>query len=441
MVKTLHVDMNGLRVGELSLRQGRLCFSYAPQWLTSEMRRSLSRSLPIVQQEHYGQVVERYFGNLLPDNPDSIRKLARNLRLQSTGIFDILQEIGRDCVGAVQLYSPQASDVCSSHMEFRVLSEEQIEAILQSLKRTPLGMQSGEEFRISLAGAQEKTALLKTEDGWALPLRATPTTHMFKVPIGSLSGNQIDFPDSCENEWLCLKIAEAFGLPVVKTRIERFGRQRALIVERFDRKRLPNGKILRLPTEDFCQALGISSENKYQSDGGPGIKEIMNILKESSHRTRDQHDFMAAQVLLWLINSTDGHAKNYSLFIDAGDGIRLAPLYDILSVEPLVANGVLAKSKTKLAMCLYGKNKHYQMNSIEPRHFISTAKEIGYPLEDMKQILEYFAQNAFAVEDKLKSELPADFPIGVSDPIFKLLRFRIGKIKAYLTNEPKGFER
>ena len=437
MVKTLYVEMNGERVGELSLRQGSLVFSYAPQWLMSDKRRSLSRSLPVVQQEHMGNVVKNYFGNLLPDNPESIRKLSRNLSLDSVGIFEILEQIGRDCIGAVQLYPEDVSAKFPSSMEYQTLSGEEIESILQGLRGTPLGVHLGVDFRISLAGAQEKTALLKTADGWALPLRATPTTHMFKVPIGSLSGNQIDFPDSCENEWLCLKIAKAFGLPVVNAQMESFGRQRVLIVERFDRKRLSDGRILRLPTEDFCQALGVSSEKKYQSDGGPGIMDIMKILEKSAERIRDQHNFMAAQVLLWLINSTDGHAKNYSLFIGAGDSIRLTPFYDILSVEPLIASGDLSKQKTKLAMCLLGKNRHYQMDSVEPRHFMSTAKAVGYPLTDMRRTLQEFVLKVSRVEAELRAELPSNFPKSVSDPIFKVLRDRTDKIKNYLARECK----
>ena len=173
-----------------------------------------------------GNAVKNYFGNLLPDNPESIRKLSRNLSLDSVGIFEILEQIGRDCIGAVQLYPEDVGAKFSSSMEYQTSSGEEIESILQGLGGIPLGVHLGVDFRISLAGAQEKTALLKTADGWALPLRATPTTHMFKVPIGSLSDNQIDFPDSCENEWLCLKIANAFGLSVVNAQMESFGRQK-----------------------------------------------------------------------------------------------------------------------------------------------------------------------------------------------------------------------
>lgn len=422
--------MNGLRVGRLTQRLGKWCFTYDDKWLNSNESRSLSRSLPLDNISHEGESVNGYFGNLLPDNPDALSRLVQILRIKNVGMFEILEQVGRDCIGAVQIY-PEGTEPPSPYVtQSRKLSMHDIEKILQNLDTSPLGLTDDTEFRISIAGAQAKTALLKTDDGWALPLKATPTTHIFKAPMG-LVGNRFDFSDSCENEWLCLEIARAFGLPTAKSEIARFGEQKALVVERFDRKPV-DGVIYRLPTEDFCQTLGIAPEKKYEVDGGPGIRDIMQVLEESSSSDLDRRNFMAMQVLLWLINSTDGHAKNYSIFIAAGDEFSMTPFYDVMSIEPLVAAGVLPGQKAKLAMGLIGKNKHYVTNTIQVRHFLSTAQAVGFSEEEMREVLKYFADNATGVVEKLSALLPADFPTTTSEPIFAVLLNRAEKIRQFL---------
>lgn len=431
MVKKLFVDINGVRVGTLELLRGELRLSYAQTWIDHPNRRSLSRSLPIQEVSHSGDVVANYFGNLLPDNPNSIKVLARSLRVNEKSIFDLLEQIGRDCIGAVQLYPENIQPPSPQQIQSKLLSSKEIEQLLQNLRQMPLGVSVEDDFRISLAGAQEKTALLKTDEGWALPLKATPTTHLFKIPFNSLSNNNVDFPDSCENEWLCLRLAHEFHLPVVQAEIQYFGSQKALIVERFDRKRVGNS-ILRLPTEDLCQALGVSSNLKYETDGGPGIKAIMALLKNSANRDLDCHNFMAIQVFLWLINSTDGHAKNYSIFIGSQDTIWLTPFYDILSVEPLIAAGKLPSKKAALAMGLIGKKRHYKTQEIQIRHFLSTANAVGYQKEEMLSMLEDFAQNAERVVTKIREELPTNFPKDTSEPIFDCLLKRAKKIQTFL---------
>ena len=171
---------------------------------------------------------------------------------------------------------------------------------------------------------------------------------------------------------------------------------------------------------------------KYESDGGPGIAAIMNCLNGSQKTEHDRRTFMAAQVLLWLLDSPDGHAKNYSIFIDVNDGYYLTPLYDILSVAPLIASGQLNKRKVKLAMSLIGKNRHYRMEDIQPRHFLSTAEAVNFPIDIMRDILEKMANEANDVIDRVQSTLPPSFPRSTSEPIFNTVRQRAAKIRAFL---------
>ena len=316
-----------------------------------------------------------------------------------------------------------------------MLTTSEVETLLSNLQLKPLGMDSEEDFRISIAGAQEKTALTKTADGgWALPLGASATSHIFKTPIGSLQANTIDFSESCENEWLCLEIARNFGLPAAKTEVLRFGKQKAIVVERFDRKKSkePKKDLLRLPTEDFCQALGVSPAQKYEADGGPGILDIMAVLKWSDDAAADQRRFMAAQVLLWLLDSTDGHAKNYSIFLEARNCYRLTPLYDVMSVAPLTATGALSPRRVKLAMGLVGRNRHYRTADIEPRHFLSTAEAAGFSRTEMTAILRDFCVKTPSVVKNIRASLPANFPKSTSEPILSILEKRAARIARFL---------
>ncbi len=218
----------------------------------------------------------------------------------------------------------------------------------------PLGLARDEDFRISLAGVQEKTALLFHEGAWHLPRGATPTTHILKLPIGPAPSG-IDLGDSVENEWLCLRIAAAFGLPVARAEMRSFEDVRVLVVERFDRRRSRDGTwLVRLPQEDVCQSLGLPPSKEYESDGGPGIASILDLLLQSVDPAQDRRTFFRALVVYWLLAAIDGHAKNFSSFLLAGGRCRMTPLYDVLSAHPIVSRRQLARQDLKLAMAVQG---------------------------------------------------------------------------------------
>lgn len=182
------------------------------------------------------------------------------------------------------------------------------------------------DFRISVAGAQEKTALLRIGNDWCIPKGITPTTHIIKLPIGEIRqpNATLDLSQSVDNEYYCLLLAKELGLNVPDAEIIKAGRVRALAVERFDRRwNTERTVLLRLPQEDMCQTFGLPSSVKYESDGGPGIARIMAFLMGSSEALRDRYDFMKFQVFQWLIGATDGHAKNFSVFLS--DFARMIP--------------------------------------------------------------------------------------------------------------------
>ncbi len=287
------------------------------------------------------------------------------------------------------------------------------------------------EFRVSIAGAQEKTALLKREGKWSLPSGSTPTTHIFKLPLGLIGGMRADMTLSVENEWLCSRILRAFDIPIAHCEMDTFGEMRTLIVERFDRQLHSSGKYwLRLVQEDFCQAGGIPSSRKYEADGGPGIIEIARTLRGSINRDLDLKSFLKAQILFWLLAAGDGHAKNFSIRILASARYQLTPLYDVLSYHPIIGKGAnkISSHDVKMAMAFRGKSKHYLMRQVQRRHINQTIAQSGYGANAEPLIEEILSTLQTAIE-KVESEIPKGFPEKVAGPIFKGLRVSADKLK------------
>lgn len=417
----LQIWMNGHRVGRWRQpTRGEDELQYDPGWVESEQGRPLSLSLPFEpgNPPHRGKTVRSYFDNLLPDS-DAIRERIRSRFVtESTAAFDLLAAIGRDCVGAVQLLPEGQHPGDHRRVDARRLDEAQIEQLLRDIPsgRARTGGGSRSEFRISLAGAQEKTALLLDDGRWCEPLGATPTTHILKLPLGLVGGMRADLLDSVENEWLCSQILELFDIPVARTHIERFGRQKVLSVERFDRSRR-TGWIARLPQEDFCQALGYPSSLKYESDGGPGMRDVLRVLMASATSKQDRETFLKAQVVFWMLAATDGHAKNFSIFLERNSTFRMTPLYDVLSVWPIVGKGrdQLAIQRAKLAMSVRAKSPHWKLMEIKPRHWDSVAALAG--LGTAAPYLEDLIQRTPTVIERALARLPHPFPSKVSGSV------------------------
>lgn len=424
MTQALNAWMNGELVGKWSVDRGAHTFSYETSWLESAHRRALSLSLPIsTSLEIKGIEVKNYFDNLLPDNEKIRLRLGKRFKAK-TDTFSLLEAIGRDCVGAVQLLPEGASPVGWNRIECEALSDSQVEAILSATPSNDSLIENDDLFRISIAGAQEKTALIRYQNQWCRPHGSTPTTHIFKLPLGIIGGGgaQVNFSDSVQNEWLCAQMLAALGLPTAATSIGVFGEQTVLIVERFDRQWMDNGSwIARLPQEDFCQALGISPEQKYERDGGPGIFACLQLLQGSLDK-RDTIFFLLTQLAFFLLAAPDGHAKNFSLFLQRGDVYEMTPLYDILSAWPYIGNGPdqLNRHKAGLAMALRAKNAHYTFKEIHTRHWYQLAmKNGGAPTWAAMLALVNGIDEAITMVEK---QLPADFPAHTSTMIFAGMR-------------------
>jgi len=422
-MQTLSVAMNGILVGTLSkASSGAVSFQYHPSWLSRSGSRAISLSMPLRRDPYHGELAYNFFDNLLPDNEEIRSRIQSRFQAETKRPFDLLSKIGGDCVGAIQLYAPEATleDVRQVYAE--PLTEARMAKVLRGYQSgVPLGMLDDiDDFRISIAGAQEKTGLLWYKNQWHLPLGSTPTSHILKLPIGILPHKNIDLSDSCENEWLCLKIAEAYGLPVNKAEIIHAEDVKALAIERFDRRWSQDGRwLMRLPQEDLCQALGVAPALKYESDGGPGIAVIMPFLLGSRTPVDDRELFFRAQILFWLLAAIDGHGKNFSLFLEPDSRYRMTPLYDIISAYPLMAAKSIPRQKAKMAMALTGSKKYYKWQTIQPRHFLSTAKAVGFSEQRAGELMaEMKAQTAQAVE-AVRQQLPPDFPAAISETIFE----------------------
>ncbi|MEJ2476332.1 MAG: type II toxin-antitoxin system HipA family toxin [Desulfobacterales bacterium] len=415
----LYIFMNGKKVGLLSRGStGKLELRYDKNWLTSESGRPLSLSLPLTDQVYSGEVVENYFDNLLPDSQPIRNRIQKRFGAKSNNGFDLLWHIGRDCVGAIQIF-PEDLEVDVQKIEAEPLDDTAIAETLKSYRTMPLGMREDKEFRISVAGAQEKTALLKLNDKWHLPLGTTPTSHIFKLPIGRIEHSGMDLSDSVENEWLCHAIFKAYEIPVAKTEIMSFEGVNTLVVERFDRRwSTDKSWLIRLPQEDMCQALNVPPALKYESDGGPGAESIMKLLLGSTNSLEDRKIFMTQVFLFWVLGAIDGHAKNFSIFLAPGGAFQLTPAYDVMSAYPLVAKKQLEEKRLAMAMSLKGKNRHYRWEGMFLRHWLSTAKLCNFPEESMAQIIQQILGDMDQVIEEVGSKLPKDFPDDISAPIF-----------------------
>lgn len=410
--------------------RGEVELQYNDRWIQAAHGRPLSISLPftIDNAPIKGEKVRYYFDNLLPDSEPLRQRIQKRYKTSSRDPFALLAAVGRECAGAVQLLPLGIAPTGFDRIEGVALSDVEVERTLIRIT-APAAEFEDDDLRISFAGAQEKSGLLYHEGRWCRPVGATPTTHIFKLPLGLVGGVQADMSGSVENEWLCAEILRQFGLPMAKCEIGQFGSQKALIVERFDRQLHSNGKyLLRLVQEDFCQAFAIPHTLKYERDGGPGILEIADVLKNSANRDVDLDVFLKAQLLFWMLAAGDGHAKNFSLRILPQGRYHLTPLYDVLSYWPIIGHGQnkLPLQKARLAMAIRGKNKHYMLTEIQRKHFNETAARSG--IGSAERLIEDILARTPAVIEAVQKSIPRGFPAEILDPILSGLSGQARKI-------------
>lgn len=423
----LNVYLNSRLVGKLRRDPaGAIAFQYDAGWLAWPHTLPISLSLPLREAAYTGTPVLAVFENLLPDNGELRRRIAARAQAEGTDAYSLLNAIGRDCVGALQFLPPDIDPGRAGAINGAPISKSEISTLLANLATSPLGIGEDEEFRISVAGAQEKTALLYWNQRWLKPHGTTATTHIFKPAIGRLP-NGLDLTHSVENEYLCLKLLAAIGLPAAPAVMATYGKRRVLIVERFDRLWTHDGRLLRLPQEDCCQALSVVPSRKYQSDGGPGIEAILRLLRGSDTPAEDQRLFLKAAIAFWLLGATDGHAKNFSIFLLPGGRYHMTPLYDVISAQPSVDAKQIRHNQFRLAMAV-GDNRHYIMKTIAPRHFIQTAQRAGIGEEVVVSIFDELRKTAEKAIDHEAAKLPKGYPVAVAESIITGMKRRLRAI-------------
>ena len=354
--ETLVTLLGGAPIGSVSRdRRGRLRFIYLEEWRSADAAFPLSLSMPLAAAQHGHLVIDAFLWGLLPDNPIVLDRWARRFQVSARSAFALLSHVGEDCAGAVQFVRPERLDELLRPREPEVewLTTAKIEERLRVLRSDHAAWRNDRDAgQFSLAGAQPKTAFLQRKGRFGIPTGRTPTTHILKPPTGEFDGH-------AENEHFCLALARTLGIPAAGSEVRRFGKEVAIVVERYDRVLVSSAvksrqTVLRLHQEDACQALGLTPAAKYQSDGGPGAADIVRLLMTHSSRpTEDIETFIDALAFNWAIAGSDAHAKNYSLLHGAGGRVRLAPLYDLASVLPYDFD----LHRLKLAMKIGGKHR------------------------------------------------------------------------------------
>ena len=397
-----------------------LSFIYDSDWLSWADAYPLSLQMPFYQVSHEHDVIEPWLRGILPDDQEVLARWAAEFDVSPGDTLGLLAVIGEDCPGAIQLVRPKrVAEVLQDdreHVEW--LSETDVETRLRILGQQKAAWRLVEDIgRFSLAGYQPKTALLYDGRRWGVPSGRTPTTHILKPPNPHYDG-------LVENEHLCMKLAGELGLTTAKTDVQTFGREKAIVVTRFDRRPRPDGSIRRLHQEDFCQVLGQATDKKYQNEGGPNCKDICDALWEhSSDPNSDVREFANAVMLNWIVVGTDAHAKNYSIRLGRQEHVRLAPFYDIASFLPYASHLKSIAMSHKVG----GK---YRVQDVRARHWDRFAEEVRLPPND---VIEAGLSMAASLPSKLQAIVADMRDRGLDNPTLKTLTSQLNARASYCT--------
>ena len=397
----LHHDLVGHLIQD---DDGQMVFDYAESWLANPNAAPLSHSLPLRSERFKRKECRGFFAGILPE--ESKREIiARNLGVSARNDFTLLEKIGGECAGAVTFLPQNEAPPLEEDYRYRALSDAELAAILETLPLRPL-MAGDEGIRLSLAGAQDKIAVHVAGDRISVPLDGAPSTHILKPAIARFEG--VVF-----NEAFCMQLAVAVGIPSAAISVRQVQGIDYLLVERYDRTRDDQGDIHRLHQEDFCQAQGIVSEMKYQSEGGPGIKHCMALLREASAMpVIDLGRLLDAVIFNFLVGNNDAHGKNFSLLYQ-GKTTRLAPLYDVL------CTAYYPEVTKKMAMKI---GSEYESEKIYPHHFEKLAEESGLGKALVKNRVQEMAELTLASLDKVTLRHP------VAEKLAELIAQRCQKV-------------
>ncbi len=406
MPRTLDVYLHRRLAGHLIQDEhGQMAFSYAESWLNNSRAIALSHSLPLRKERFNRNECRGFFAGVLPDGSQR-EIIAKNLGISAGNDFAMLEQIGGECAGAVT-FIPSGESLPEGNYSYRALTDEKLAEILKQLPRRPL-MAGEDGIRLSLAGAQDKIAVHISERQISIPLGGAPSTHILKPAIERFEG--IVF-----NEAFCMNLAQAMGLHTARTEIRRVDGIDYLLIERYDRVVVKDGgseHLEREHQEDFCQALGVIPENKYQNEGGPSLKQCFGLLRElSSAPVIDLQRLLDAVIFNFLIGNHDAHGKNFSLLY--GRETRLARLYDVLSTA------YYAELSKKMAMKIGGE---YASDKVQPKHFDQLADEAGMAKPMVKRRVREMAETVLSKTPDAIAENP------ITQAVAALIRNRCSKV-------------
>lgn len=393
MSRILDVWFHNRKAGRLLQDDsGRLRFAYDPAYLESTEPWPLSVSMPLREAEFDERIARPFFSGLLPD--EQIRdRIAKLLGVSAENPFSLLEIVGGECAGAISLYPEGEPPHEEKPDDIQILDEQHLDEIFEHLRRRPLF--AGEQgIRLSLAGAQDKLAVRMIGDKLALMRGGAPTTHILKTLIAGREG----ISDSVHNEFFCLMLAERCGVPAPRAQMRTTTSEPYLLVERFDRK-WQGENVVRLHQEDFCQALSVPPENKYEREGGPGISACLDeIQKDSVQPIADRIAFLNTVIFNYLIGNADAHGKNFSFLHELGKP-RLAPSYDLLSTA------VYPDLSVKMAMKIGGK---YKPSDVHLRHWHRLVPDSATARKAMEKSLSDLVRKTLAQAAQLQADLKKD---------------------------------
>lgn len=385
----LHEDL----VGALERHeQARLAFQYTPEWV-ERGGEALSLSLPLREEPFGDEECRPFFAGLLPEG-EFLRSIARFFQVSAENPFSVLSEIGGECAGAVSLASPGSEPPFLNAAGPRWLGEDELARLLADMPSPTLIDEGGEEgggFRLSLAGTRDKLSVLRERDRIGVTRGRPPSTHIIKKPVAELKG-------MVANEAYCLSLAAESGLVTATASPLAAGEQEGLLVRRYDRRQLDGGEVVRIHQEDFCQALGVLPDLKYQAEGGPSIAACAALIREHvSAPAVDLPRFLDALLFNLLIGNTDAHGKNFSLLLDGDGAPALAPLYDLLSAR------AYWPFERKMAM-KYGDE--YRGDRIRGRHLDRLASELEIAPAGVRRRARGIGERVMTASPKARERLP-----------------------------------
>ncbi len=418
MTRLLDVYFYDRPVGKLSQdSSGRLSFAYNREYLNSDGALPLSIALPLRGQPFDHLASQAFFEGLLPEG-DVRHQLADCLRISEKNIFSLLEAVAGECAGAVSLYSEdEKSKIAdSNNMKIRILTDQEFFTILNNLKNNPF-LADEKNIRLSLAGAQNKLPIITIHhpnNNYTIALSlGMPTTDILKIPI-------ISYPGSVHNEFFCMQLAILAGINVPMTRLKKIKDTDFLLINRYDRftEKTDSGQTIihKLHQEDFCQALSIVPQMKYEENNtGPTLLKCLDLIQNhSAQPSVDKLEFIKIIIFNYLIGNADAHGKNFSLLYFNGKP-RLAPAYDLLSTA------VYPQLSKKMAMRIGRKN---DPNRVLLQHWQTLVEDNASARKVLENSLRNVSSNLPTLADSLQNNLEK---LGITSPIFEQIKKIIQK--------------